>query len=905
MTGLHKFSLKTAFTAIVCLAFCCVVTVTTGAGNIKSVNVGKFLTADTIPLRPDSSNRGLQRTLQQDSNRRNIKDTVPRQKVDTFSYKISKDTLDAPVNYEAEDSAVVLADEKKIILYGKTKTTYKDVVLTAPRVELDQATNLITAYNLRDSLGEVVTRARFEQGENKFESDTIQYNFKSQKGLTRNTFTSQGEMIVHGEVIKKTDANTVFVKRGMFTTCDLDEPHFGFRANKLKIINNKVAVSGPMHPEFEDVPVPIYLPFGFYPLSKGRHSGLLPPQFTSTENSGLGLQGLGYYKVLNDNFDLLFRGDLYSYGGWAANLIPSYRVRYRYSGSVSLSVQNSRYNFRGDPDFRKLNTFHIGWAHSVDQRARPGVSFSANVSAGSTKHNEQVLGDANRNFDNNLTSSISYSKTWKDRMERSYNFQLAANHNQNSVTRAVDLILPVGSFSTPTFYPLAPKGGAATGKWYEKLGIGYHGDFRNETRFYDSAFTFNKLTDELRWGMSHSIPLDVTLPSSGPLLFSPIISYQENWMMKKNFYSWNETEKRIDTTEERGFYTARSVSFGINMNTALFGTYQFRNSKILAIRHTIRPNIGLSYSPNLARDYHRTVQIDSTKKYYLNYSVYEQNIYRGFSNVETGGITFGVGNSIEMKVRSTKDSAAGTKKIRILDNLSINSSYNFLQDTMRLAPFQLSASSSLFDKIAISAGGQINPYQVNEAGLFINKYVWEDRFSLGTLMSGSISMSTSFKSKPRDPQKKSDPKAINPRVSNDPSIMGDQQNLLDYMRRNPAEFVDFNIPYDLSLGFALSFNKYYNVNERKFVSNTFSSLTFRNSFSLTPKWNFSTDGVIDVKTKKLQVLTMNINREMHCWQMSIGVTPVGYQRYFNISISPKSSLLQNLKVNRTRIFNDF
>jgi hypothetical protein len=197
------------------------------------------------------------------------------------------------------------------------------------------------------------------------------------------------------------------------------------------------------------------------------------------------------------------------------------------------------------------------------------------------------------------------------------------------------------------------------------------------------------------------------------------------------------------------------------------------------------------------------------------------------------------------------------------------------------------------------------PYQVNEAGLFINKYAWADRFSLGSLISGSISMSTSFKSKPRDASKKPEPKAINPRVANDPSIMGDQQNLLDYMRQNPAEFVDFNIPYDLSLNFGLSFSKNYDVQARKFVSNVYSSITFRNSFSLTPKWNFSTDGILDMKSKKLQMFTMSINRDMHCWQMSIGVTPVGLQRYFNISISPKSSLLQNLKVNRTRVFNDF
>jgi hypothetical protein len=313
-------------------------------------------------------------------------------------------------------------------------------------------------------------------------------------------------------------------------------------------------------------------------------------------------------------------------------------VRYRYSGSLGISVQNSRYNFRGDPDFRKVNTFHIGWSHSVDQRARPGVTFNASVNAGSTKYNEQIQNDARKNFDNNLHSSISYSKTWKDRLERPYNLTLAANHSQNSVTRAIELILPVGSFSTPTFYPFEPKGGLSTGKWYEKLGIGYNGNFRNETSFYDSAFTFKNLTNDLRWGVGHSIPLDVSLPPVGPLIFSPSVSYQEQWMMKKNFYTWNETMKRIDTTEERGFFTARQVSFSIAMNTALFGTYQFKNSKIVAIRHTLRPSISLNYVPNLARSYHRTVQIDSTKKYYYPYSIYEQNLYRGFSNIENGSI---------------------------------------------------------------------------------------------------------------------------------------------------------------------------------------------------------------------------------------------------------------------------
>jgi LPS-assembly protein len=907
MMGLHKFSLKTFFTALAGLAFCCTLTISIQATNIHPANVGNILTTDTIPLKPDTTGYTSRKAVfKKDStsvrdSQRKIDDTLPRQRIDTFSLKISKDTLDAPVVYEAEDSAVVLALEKKIILYGKTKTVYKDVTLTAPKVELDQQTNLLTAYNSRDSLGEVITRARFEQGENRFESDTIQYNFKSQKGLTRNTFTQQSEMFIQGELIKKVNASTVFVKRGRFTTCDLDEPHFAFRANKLKIINNKVAVSGPMHPEFEDVPIPIYLPFGFYPLSRGRHSGFLPPQFTSTENYGLGLEGLGYYKVLNDNFDLTVRGNIYSYGGWMVNVIPTYRVRYRYNGALSIHYQFIKTNFRGDPDFEKIKMVQIGWNHSVDQRARPGVSFNANVNAGSTRYNRYQTYDQRANNTNQLSSSISYSKTWKD---KPFNLQLSATHSQNANTRAVDITLPDGSFSVTTIYPFEKKIKVGPAKWYEKIGVGYNGTFRNMVAFYDSAFSINRLLDTLRWGIGHSVPLSVSLPPLGPLIVSPSISYTEQWMMQKRFLTWNPQLKKIDTVNKKGLFTARDMGFSIGMNTALFGIYQFRNSRVIAIRHTLRPNIALNYKPNLGKKYFQRVQVD-TANHVQVVNMYSGNLYQGYSNQEFGGMSFGIDNVLEMKMRSKKDTANPVKKVRLIDALGVTSNYNFLADSFKLGDFSMHMSSVLFDKLSISVSANLSPYKVDNTGREVNSFVWEDRFSAGRLNYASISMGTQFKSKPRDASKKSQVKPVNPNLANDPALMGDQQRLLEYMQRNPSEFVDFNIPYDFSVQFALNLTRAFQPVTGSFKSLLNSSINFTNSFSLTPKWNFSTNGYFDVQTKKLGSFSMAINREMHCWQMSIGVTPVGYQRYFNISISPKSSLLQNLKVNRTRVFNDF
>jgi hypothetical protein len=823
------------------------------------------------------------------------------QRIDTFSLRLSKDTLDAPVEYEAEDSAVILAVDKKIILYGKAKITYKDIVLTAPQVALDQKTNLVSAYNNKDSLGEVLTRARFEQGENKFESDTIRFNFKTQQGLTKNTYTSQQEMFIQGEIIKKVDSVTVNVSRGRFTSCELDDPHFAFRANKLKVINNKVAVSGPMHPEFEGVPVPVYLPFGYYPLSRGRHSGMLPPQFVATESQGIGLQGLGYYKVLSDKVDATLRGDLYSYGAWRADVTTSYRLRYRYSGSFNFSYQNTKVNFKGDPDFQKNKTFFVTWGHSMDQKARPGVNFSASVNAGSTAFNRLQINSAQRAFQNQLGSSITYSKTWKD---KPFNLTLAANHNQNNLTRLINVTLPEGSFTVNTIYPLERKGNNVIGgpKWYEKLGIGYNGSFRNQVSFYDTAVTAKSLLDTLQWGAVHNIPLIVALPSLGPLIVSPSISYQQQWIMRRQSLAWNPNNLKIDTTIEKGFYTAHDVSVGVGLNTTFFGMYQFKKSKVTAIRHTVRPTFSFSYSPNLATGYNDRVQINNAGEF-IPYNKYDGNLYRGYSNNEFGGISFAIDNMLEMKKRGRKDTTES--KIRLIDGFGFSSNYNFLQPEFKLGDFNLYLRSTLFDKINLNITSNFSPYAYDTIGRRINRFAIQDGFQLGQLTSGNLSLSTSFRSKPRDPSKAAQPTHTNSNSISDPTLLGDQQRLTDYMRRNPSEFVDFNIPYDFGLDLAVSFSRPFDTKEKRFKTVFNSSLNFRNSFSLTEKWNFSTNGYFNLDAKKLEMFTIAINRDMHCWQMSVGITPVGFQRYFNITISPKSSLLQNLRVNRSRVFSDF
>ena len=920
MMALHKFSLKRFFTVACTFALFCAITWKSNANSTYVTNIYSTLTSDTVPPTKNKKPVPLKK-VKTDSLINSIGDTsqtidtIPGttrdttiNNVDSFSIKTAKDTLDGPVNYEAEDSAVVLVPEKKIVLYGKTKTTFKDITLTAPKVQLDQQTNIITAYGATDSTGNKITRAKFAQNENEFEGDTFRFNFKTQKGLTINTFTKQSEFFVQGAVVKKVDIVTMYVKRGRFTTCNLDEPHFAFVSNRIKVINNKLAVSGPTHPEFEGVPIPIYLPFGFFPLSQGRHSGFLPPQFVVNEQLGLGLEGIGYYKVLNDNFDAIIRTNIYSYGSWQATFSPTYRKRYRYNGGVTLTMQHTKTAFVGDPDYAVFKTFNVSWNHSIDQRARPGVNFSANVNFGSTQFNRYVPNDPRRNFQNQVNSSISYSKTW---IGKPYNLTLNANHSQNAQTRVVDLILPNGTFTVTTLYPFQKKESIGAPKWYEKLGIGYSGSFQNRISFYDSAVNIKRLLDTLQWGANHRLPITLSLPSLGPLNVSPFISYEEQWIANKFRRVWNDNEKKVDTVVTKGFYTDRQVSMGIGFNTSIYGTFNFKKQTgLIALRHTIRPQFSMNYRPDLSKNHYYMVQVDTSQRK-ETFSEFQMsgNVFQGYSAGRFGGMSFGIDNVLEGKVRSKKDTSSDAKPkiIHLIDGLSINSGYNFLDTSYyKLQDFLVSLRSTLFEKINITGTAQLSPYAADSVGNRIRRFIWNNgHFSPGRFLGGSISMSTQFSSKPKDPNKLPQFRN-NAQNITDPTVLGDQQRLMDYMRRNPGEFVDFNVNWQLSLSYALYFQKELKPDYSGLKNTVHSSGSFQGSFNLTPKWNVSANGYFNFESPNfLDQFSLSISRDMHCWQMSIGVTPIGPYRYFNITINPKASILQDLRINRTRSFQNF
>ncbi|TKK68509.1 LPS-assembly protein LptD [Ilyomonas limi] len=813
---------------------------------------------------------------------------------------ISKDSLSSPIEYSAEDSGVLIIPTRQFYLYGKANAKNGDIDLTANNIQYDQSTQVIKAFGGIDTANNPLSKPTIVQGGQTTISDTIEFNLQTQRALAKNSYYNEGELYVNADKVKKITKDAAFAYRARFTTCNLDTPHFDIRAKKMKIINNKIAVSGPAYPEFEGVPIPIVIPFGIYPLSRGRHSGLLPIQFTTNESQGLGVEGIGFYKVMNDNWDVTARGNIYTYGGWTLSVNPKYFKRYKYQGNLNLELQNTRtlnsYGFAKD-EFSKSRTFNITWSHSQDTKAHPGTTFSASVNAGSTKFNENIPNNPIRNYNNMLQSSISYSKTSQD---GKYNLTVSATHNQNSNLRLQNISLPNVSFTVNTIYPFEQKEPTGTPKWYEKLGVGYSGNVRNQFSFYDTAFSINRILDTARFGAEHTIPITLSLPALGPFIVSPNISFSQLWFGDKHDIFWNDAAKRVDTVTQRGFYTASRMSYGVGVNTRIFGTVNFPKSKnIVAIRHEIKPTIGFSYTPDLVGQHFKRIQTDTVQGGHYNLvSDLGNTVYSMYSPGRSGTITFGLDNLLEMKVKNKKDTTGEepTKKVKLIDGLSINTGYNLLADSLNWSDISINFRTTLLNnKVNVTGNALISPYGVDVTGNEINDLLWKHG-SFGRLTNAGFNISTSLQSKSKDGKTQQE------RIQADETLTMDEQLAeLQYVRDNPAEFTDFDIPWTLQLSFAASLSRLQRSNFT-YVNQFNSSLNVNGDFSLTPKWKIGGNFMFDVKNLQIGMLTMYITRDMHCWQLSINVTPIGITRSFSIVLNPKSGLLRDLRINRSRYF---
>jgi LPS-assembly protein len=597
---------------------------------------------------------------------------------------------------------------------------------------------------------------------------------------------------------------------------------------------------------------------------------------------------------------VIARGTLYSYGSWNLKLNPRYFKRYHYQGSFGLDFQNYH-----PLDVPKQLSYNVDWNHSADSKARPGVSFTAGVHLQSSIYNKQLANNANQNLNNQIGSSITFSKDWTKK-NKPYNIVVSANHNQNNVTKLYNLNLPDIAFNINTQYPFRKKEAVGELKWYENIGIGYQGSTKTLSSFYDTAGSVTKqIGKNLQYGAQHNIPITLSLPPLGALQISPSITYSERWSQNKIVKQFNQASNKVDTVSvSQGLYTARQMSFAISASTRIFGMYGFRQkSRIKAIRHELTPSLGFSYSPNFNAKKYYDYRIDALGNT-ASASYYDGSIYGAYSNQKFGGINFDLRNTLSMKVKSKGDtSAKEDKKISLLDALSLSTSYNLLADSLKLSNIVINANTNLFEKINISASANFQPYQSNNKGQPINKLILGNKLSLGRLTNANISLQTSFKG--GDKSKKTKNVPITNNISEDFGTQDDYQRDAAYVRNNPAEFADFEIPWELSFSYSLLFNKEFDPLSLRFKTTITQGLSFNASANLTPKWKIGGNGSYDATNKRLGLLTMYLSRDLHCWQMSINITPIGNFRSFSINISPKSPILRDLKVNRTRTFSDF
>lgn len=834
--------------------------------------------------------------------------------------------LSANIDYASADSLSMDIKNKMAWMYGNASIEYEDIKLKAAIISIDFDKNTIHAYATQDSAGTQIGTPEFTQGTLTFKSKEIAYNFTTHKGLIHNVITKEGEGYLHGTVIKKVNDSVTNVGRGEYTTCDLeDHPHFSLKYTRAKVITGNMIVTGPAFMNIEGVPLPLALPFGIFPNKKGRSSGLIIPRYGESANRGFFLENGGYYFGLNDYFDLSLTGDIYSRGSWALKPSLSYKKRYKFSGNFRLSYAVTKLGTEGASDYSKKSDFFVNWTHNQDPKARPNSVFSASVNAGSSNYNKYNPASVNDYVSNTFSSSVSYSL----RMGDFANFTAAASHSQNNTSRQVTLFLPDIAFSINSLYPFKRKNQTGPATWYEKINISYSTNLKNRLDSPDSLVFKRDVASRFVNGMVHNIPVKLgNISILKYISWGNSMNYTERWYTKTIRETWigdtivtgGVTQYgHIDIDTVSGFKTARDYGFTSSLSTKIYGMKQFSKGPIRAIRHIITPTVSFRYVPDFGREdlgYWRTVQTNSagaTKKYSIFGDAGTiQPIFGSPPSQKSGLVSFGINNNLEMKVRSAKDTITGTKKVMLIDNFSISTSYDLAKDTLRWQPISLSARTTLFKKVQISYASSYdpyglyrqpfygytlqdyysNPYYSSTPGPKINQSQFSMNKKLLRFLQSNWTLSVGYDLSPKKNKAK---KSTTGKAS-------DQE--IEDIRSNPQLYIDWDNPWSLRFDYNFRYTCVPVLSTGELKRDIIQTFRVSGDVNLTEKWKFSMQTGYDFEMKNFAYTQVTIYRNLHCWEMRFSWIPYGTQKSWNFQINAKSSLLQDLKLTKKKDFRD-
>ncbi len=814
---------------------------------------------------------------------------------------IARTRIDAIVERFAKDSIVQDIANRKIYLFGEAVVKYDDITLKANYIEVDLINNTVFAAGTEDSTGKMIGQPEFTQGDQTFKSSTMTYNFDSKKGMITDVLTEDGNGFLHGQTVKKLEDNTVNILHGTYTTCNLEEnPHFGFNFKKARVIPDSKIVTGPAYMEIEQMPTPLGLPFGFFPNKTGQTSGIVIPTFGEYTNRGFYLEDGGYYWAINEYMDLTVLGDIYSRGGWGIKPRFRYKKRYRYSGDINLGYAVNVVGTKGAPDFAKSTDFKVRWAHRQDPKARPNSTFTADVNIVSGNYVKYNVVSTEDFLSNEFQSSVAYQKNWGGK----YFMTINGSHRQNTKTHVVDVNLPELTFTVNRFYPLKGKGGGKK-RFYEELSVSYSMNAKNTINTVDSVlFDQSTLENDMQSGAIHKIPISLPLKVLKYFTLSNSINISDRMYSKSIRKSWeNDTTYvggdtiapgvLIDTIP--GFRNALDYSFSTSLATKLFGMVGFKKGPIRAIRHVLTPSISFSYSPDFTSEnygYFGTYTDGEGDE--IQYSQFEGSLFGSPSGAESGRVGFTLGNNLEIKVPSKKDTITGLRKIKLIESFTISGNYDLAKDSMNMSKITMSGRTTLWKNLNIQYGSIWDPYAKDSAGFSINEYEWNVNRRLLRLDQTTWRLSFGFKLGDTDFKKKDKPE-------------GATDSEMDEINNNPGDFVDWSIPWSINLNYNFTYtNNLDYINYVKVPKETIvQTLSFNGQVNITPKWKFTFNSGWDFTSNKLSYTTINLYRDLHCWEMRFSWTPLGIRQSWNFSINVKASILQDLKLNKKKDFRDY
>ncbi|MFV8323992.1 putative LPS assembly protein LptD [Flavobacterium sp. LB3P21] len=881
-----------------------------GSGKLYSQDITKKKTAISANKQADTTNL--------DTNKKNrpiITVTKETDSIKKDSVKPKKAFLDGKVRYKADQYAKIDQKKKLITLYDKAELYYQDVELKSGIIVMDYEKNEVYAGRIKDSTGAYTQYPNFKQGANVVEPDSIRFNFKTKKALIWNSRSDQGEFKIKAAITKKENDSVYFLKGARFTTSkDVDNPEYYFQTNKVKFIPGKKVVTGLTNMVIANVPTPIALPFAFFPMSKETSiSGLILPSYNDSNNRGFSLQNLGYYFALSDNYDLTVLGDYYTNGSYGLRFESSYAKRYNYRGNLNIRFENLITSERGYPDYLKQNIYNIQWSHSKDSKSNPNSSFSASVNLGSSKYFKQSINQVNigSNLNNTLSSSISYSKTFTSVPQ--VRMSLTATHSQNTQTEEINMTLPTLQLSVDRIYPFVGKDGVKKG-FFKNINLQYNLNGRNSIVTTDSLFFKPQMFRDAKVGFQHSIPLSTNFKLFKYFSASTSMNYEEIWYTKTIERSYDVDQSKVVDKTINGFDAFRTYSFSSSVGTTIYGTFNFgKDKKIKSIRHVMRPSVSYGYTPSFEK-YYDTYASDATGTMTKQYSRFENGIFGapGLNNSNTLG--FDLSNTFEAKVTDKDSTKVEPKKIMLLNNLNLSTSYNLDADgvtSLAFSPIRVSGGTTLLDnKMNVNFGATLDPYAIDNSGNRINVFNIDNGGSLFRMTSSNMTLNYSISSQGKDKTDKEKNTQSQRNGGREDDLFGTNTDLGDSRRSQfeeeegdegedkISEFFNSKLPWDMTFAYSLTYGN--NNRENKIIGN---SIMISANADITPKWKAGVSTGYDFVQKGVTFTQLRFERDLLSWRMDFNWSPFGTNANWGFFIGIKSGVLSDIKWDKRSTIN--